>query len=204
MNEHSIKNIVEGALLAAGKPLSVAQLEEIFNIDDAKKPSRDQIRHALKTLSQEYEQRAIELKHVGSGYRMQVRQEYSRWISRLSQEKAPRYSRALLETLAIIVYRQPITRGDIEDIRGVAVSSNIIKTLLEREWIRVVGHRDVPGKPAMFGTTKAFLDYFNLRSLDQLPTLASFQAELDKLISEPQPDVSDQTDSESPADSATA
>ena len=129
----------------------------------------------LDTLVEEWSDRGIELKQVGSGYRFQVRQELSTWISRMNEERAPRYSRALLETLALVVYRQPITRAEIEDVRGVAVSTNIIKTLLEREWVRVVGHRDVPGKPALFGTTKGFLDYFNLKSLSELPPLAEIR-----------------------------
>ena len=190
MDYKKVKNIVEGALLAAGKPLSLNQLDDLFDLADkaqvgADRPSRDQIRQALQDLTEEYKERGMELKQVGSGYRVQVLQEYEPWVGKLWQEKPPRYSRALLETLAIIAYRQPITRGEIEEIRGVAVSSNITRTLQEREWIKVVGHRDVPGKPAMFGTTKEFLDYFNLKSLDEMPTLAelkdldSFHPELD-------------------------
>jgi segregation and condensation protein B len=189
MDYQKVKNIVEGALLAAAKPLSLNQLDDLFDLADRaahhERPSREQIRQALKDLEEDYQNRGIELKQVGSGFRVQVRQDYEAWIGRLWQEKAPRYSRALLETLAIIVYRQPITRGEIEEIRGVAVSTNITRTLQEREWVKVVGHRDVPGKPAMFGTTKEFLDYFNLKSLDELPTLAelknldSFHPELD-------------------------
>lgn len=186
MDYQKVKNIVEGALLAAAKPLSLNQLDDLFDLaGHHERPNREQIRQAVKDLEEDYQNRGIELKQVGSGFRVQVRQDYEAWIGKLWQEKAPRYSRALLETLAIIAYRQPITRGEIEEIRGVAVSTNITRTLQEREWVKVVGHRDVPGKPAMFGTTKEFLDYFNLKSLDELPTLAelknldSFHPELD-------------------------
>ncbi len=172
MDTQKIKNIIEAALLAAAKPLNINQISDIFEVDDHERPGRDQIRQALEQLQQEYEGRGIELLNVASGYRVQVRQENEPWIRRLWQEKPPRYSRALLETLAIIAYRQPVTRGEIEEIRGVSVSTNITRTLQERNWVRIVGHRDVPGKPAMFGTTKEFLDYFNLKSLDEMPSLA--------------------------------
>jgi segregation and condensation protein B len=175
MEYAKLKNIIEAALLAAAKPLTVNQLEKLFEDSEAEPVEKDKLREALKELQQEYENKGVELKHVASGYRMQVRQELEPWIARLWEEKPPRYSRALLETLSIIAYRQPITRGEIEDIRGVVVSSNITRTLQEREWIRVVGHRDVPGKPAMFGTTKEFLDYFNLKHLDELPALAELR-----------------------------
>ena len=183
MSEKSLKNILEAALLAAGRPLSVDKCLSLFL--DSEQPGRDEIRAAMDELSEDYKDRAIEIKQVASGYRIQVGEDYSEWVSRLWSERPSRYSRALLETMALMAYRQPITRGEIEDIRGVSVSSNIIKTLLEREWIKVVGHRDVPGKPAMYGTTREFLDYFNLKSLDDLPTLAelrdidSINAELD-------------------------
>lgn len=183
MNEQQIKNILEGALLAVGRPLSLDELAGLFTEDEC--PERAALRQALESLQQDYAGRGFELKEVASGFRLQVKAELSPWISRLWVEKPSRYSRALLETLALVAYRQPITRGEIEDIRGVSVSSSIMKTLQEREWIRVVGHRDVPGRPAMYGTTKAFLDYFNLKSLDELPTLAelrdidSINAELD-------------------------
>jgi segregation and condensation protein B len=180
MDDRKVKNIIEGALLAVAKPLSLKQIEDMFDIADAGKPEREQIRQALNELTEEYKERGIELKQVSSGYRIQVKQDYEAWIGRLWEEKPPRYSRALLETLAIIAYRQPITRSEIEDIRGVSVSTSITKTLQERDWIRVVGHRDVPGKPAMFGTTKEFLDYFNLQHLDDLPTLAELK-DLDAL-----------------------
>lgn len=182
MDLQKIKNIVEAALLAAARPLSINELDEMFALPEQPqpRPSRDEIRQALDALQAEYEGRAIEVKQVGSGFRIQVSQGYEPWVGRLWQEKPPRYSRALLETLAIIAYRQPITRGEIEEIRGVGVSANITRTLQEREWVKVVGHRDVPGKPALFGTTREFLDYFNLKSLDELPTLAELK-DLDSL-----------------------
>ncbi|MCB1758037.1 MAG: SMC-Scp complex subunit ScpB, partial [Gammaproteobacteria bacterium] len=155
-----LKNIIEAALLVNGKPQSVKQLEALFDGEEAA-PDKQQIDAALQSLSEDFEGRGIELKQVASGYRIQARQELEPWISRLFQEKAPRYSRALLETLALVAYRQPITRSEIEQVRGVSVSSHIMKTLLEREWVRVVGHREVPGRPAMYATTREFLDYFN-------------------------------------------
>lgn len=168
-----LKRIVEGALLAAGNPLSLNQLNSLF--PDGEQPGHGPLREALAALDAEMEGRAVELREVGSGYRLQIRSQIMPVISQLWAEKPPRYSRALLETLAIIAYRQPITRGEIEQIRGVSVSSNILRTLQERDWIRVVGHRDVPGRPELIGTTKAFLDYFNLKSLDELPTLAEIK-----------------------------
>jgi segregation and condensation protein B len=184
MDLQKIKNIIEAALLAAARPLSINELDELFALPEQQsRPGRDEIRQALDALQTEYAGRGIELKQVGSGFRIQVCQGYEPWIARLWQEKPPRYSRALLETLAIIAYRQPITRGEIEDIRGVSVSANITRTLQEREWVKVVGHRDVPGKPALFGTTREFLDYFNLKSLDELPTLAELK-DLDSLYPE--------------------
>lgn len=178
-----LRNIIEGALLAAGRPLSVDELLALFAEDD--RPERVDLRKALDMLQAEFEGRGIELKEVSSGYRIQVRKELAPWMSRLWEERPARYSRALLETLALVAYRQPITRGEIEEVRGVTVSTHIIRTLLERGWVRIVGHRDVPGHPEMFGTTKEFLDYFSLKSLDELPTLAqlrdieSINAELD-------------------------
>jgi segregation and condensation protein B len=178
-----LRNIVEGALLAAGRPLSLDELLALFAEDD--RPERADLRKALDMLQSEFEGRGIELKEVSSGFRIQVRKELGPWVSRLWEERPARYSRALLETLALVAYRQPITRGEIEEVRGVTVSTNIIRTLQERGWVRVVGHRDVPGHPEMFGTTKEFLDYFSLKSLDELPTLAqlrdieSINAELD-------------------------
>lgn len=169
MSEARIKHIVEAVLLASGKPLTLEQLLGVFG--DGEKPERDQLRQAIAALQEDYAERGIELVQVASGYRMQVKQTMEPWVSRLTEEKPARYSRALLETLALVAYRQPITRGEIEDIRGVSVSSSIVKTLQEREWVRIVGHRDVPGRPAMYGTTRQFLDYFNLKGLDDLPTL---------------------------------
>src|SRR5690554_2566047 len=168
-----LKRIVEGALLAAASPLSLNQLNSLFPPDE--QPGHGPLREALAALDTELNGRAIELKEVGSGYRLQVRTSLIPFISQLWTEKPPRYSRALLETLAIIAYRQPITRGEIEQIRGVAVSSNILRTLQEREWVKVIGHRDVPGRPELLGTTRAFLDYFDLKSLDELPTLAEIK-----------------------------
>jgi len=169
----ALVKILEGAMLAAGRPLTVQQLGDLF--ESHERPANTDIREALKTISERCEGRGFELLEVASGFRFQVRQELSPWVARLWVERPARYSRALLETLSLIAYRQPITRGEIEEIRGVAVSSNIIKTLHERDWIRVVGHRDVPGRPAMYATTRAFLDYFNLKSLDQLPALAEIR-----------------------------
>lgn len=167
--ETNLKNIVEGALMAAGKPLSIKLLLALFE-EDAQ-PERKELLAAVKELQRESEGRGYEIVEVASGWRMQVRQELSTWINRLWEEKPARYSRALLETMALIAYRQPITRGEIEEIRGVAVSTNIMKTLQEREWIRMLGHRDVPGRPAMYGTSRKFLDYFGLKSLEEMPTL---------------------------------
>ncbi len=166
----SLKNVLEAMLLASGEPLSLATISSVFT--DEEQPGNTEIRKALLELGADYEERGLELKEVSSGFRLQVRQEVNPWVSKLREERPQRYSRALLETLALIAYRQPITRGDIEEVRGVSVRTNIIRTLQEREWIRVIGHRDVPGKPALFGTTKVFLDYFNLLSLDDLPSLA--------------------------------
>ncbi|MBU2873923.1 SMC-Scp complex subunit ScpB [Marinobacter salexigens] len=176
MNEEElsrIQAIAEAALLAAGKPLPLEQLRELFAEDE--RPARQVMEHAMMLLGNACEGRGFELRKVASGYRLQIREEFAPWVSRLFEEKPQRYSRALLETLALIAYRQPITRGEIEDIRGVAVSSNIIRTLLEREWVRVVGHRDVPGRPAMYATTRQFLDYFSLSGLGQLPPLSEIR-----------------------------
>ncbi len=170
---NSLKCILEASLLAAGEPLSLAQMAALFG--DVERPSGNDFRQALTALNEDCEGRGIELVEVASGWRLQIRQSLHLWVSKMWSEKPQRYSRALLETLSLIAYRQPITRGDIEDVRGVSVSSNIIRTLQERDWIRVIGHRDVPGKPALLGTTRAFLDYFNLKSLEQLPTLAEIK-----------------------------
>ena len=179
--EAGLVQILEGALLAAGEPLSVQRMALLF--EENERPSKDDIRAAIKLVEERCEDRGYELVQVASGYRFQVRQDLAAWVGRLWQERPARYSRALMETLSLIAYRQPITRGEIEEIRGVAVSTNIVKTLLEREWVRVVGHRDVPGRPAMYATTRQFLDYFNLKSLDQLPPLAEIK-ELDNLSGE--------------------
>ena len=165
-----LASLLEAFLLASGKPQSLERLAELF--EEAERPSSAQLKKALDVLEKSCKGRAFELKEVASGYRLQVRERFAPWVGRLWEERPQRYSRALLETLALIAYRQPITRGEIEDIRGVAVNSQIVKTLLEREWIRVVGHRDVPGRPAMFATTRQFLDHFNLKNLDELPPLA--------------------------------
>lgn len=165
--------LLEAFLLASGKPQSLDRLYELF--EEAERPGPTVFRKALELLRKSCDNRAFELVEVASGYRLQIRERYAPWVGRLWEERPQRYSRALLETLALIAYRQPITRGEIEDVRGVAVNSNIVKTLLEREWIRVVGHREVPGRPAMFATTKAFLDHFNLKNLDELPPLAELR-----------------------------
>ena len=168
-----LKQIIEAALLASSTPLSLPQLFTLFAENE--QPSHEDLARALGELAHDSEGRGVELKEVASGFRYQIRAEVNPWVSRLWAERQTRYSRAQLETLALIAYRQPITRGEIENIRGVAVSSNIIKTLEEREWIRTVGHRDVPGRPELFGTTRVFLDYFNLKSLDELPPLAEIR-----------------------------
>lgn len=169
----NLKDIVEAALFAAGRPLSVEEIGLLF--DEAERPDSEAIEGALVDVSKDYEGRPIEVRRVASGYRFQVRGGLSHWLSRLFEERPARYSRALLETLAIIAYRQPATRGEIEDIRGVAVSSGTIRTLLEREWVQVVGHKEVPGRPALYATTREFLDYFGLRALDDLPDLPEFK-----------------------------
>jgi segregation and condensation protein B len=187
-----LKQIVEGALLAAGGPLTPDQLLGLFGEEE--RPNREQVLDTLASLEADYADRGIELVQVAGGYRIQVRREVAPWVGRLWEEKPARYSRALLETLALIAYRQPVTRGEIEDIRGVSVSTNIVKTLAEREWIRIVGHRDVPGRPALYATTRKFLDYFGLRSLNDLPTLAEIRDpellgdELDLGEGEPSPE----------------
>jgi len=173
MDTEQLKIVIEAILLAAGRPLTLDQLLAMF--EEQERPERQLVREAVTALQADYAGRGIDLVEVGSGYRIQVRASMQSWVSRLWEEKPTRYSRALLETLALIAYRQPITRGEIEDVRGVSVSSNIIKTLQEREWIHVVGHREVPGRPAMYGTTRHFLDYFNLKTLDELPSLAELR-----------------------------
>ncbi len=181
LEQEKVTRIVEGALFAAGQPMNLEKLSKLFLEDEC--PPTEMLVEALEQLKQIYSERGVMLKEVASGFRFQVKEEVGEWVSRLWEEKPPRYSRALLETLALIAYRQPITRGEIEEIRGVSVSSHITKTLLEREWIRVVGHRDVPGRPAMYGTTRSFLDYFNLKNMDELPSLAEIR-DLDTINAE--------------------
>ena len=175
--DNKVKMIVEGLLLAAGRPLTLDNIAQVFSEDE--KPDKKELTAVMQSITVDCDDRGFELKEVASGYRFQVKQDLSEWVVKLWEERPPRYTRALLETLALITYRQPITRGDIEEIRGVGVSSNIIRTLLDREWVRIVGHRDVPGRPAMFATTKRFLDYFNMKSLQELPPLAEVR-ELDR------------------------
>ena len=177
--------LLEAFLLASGKPQSLERLFELF--EEAERPEPPVFKKALEILRKSCDGRAFELREVASGYRLQIREKFSPWVGRLWEERPQRYSRAMLETMALIAYRQPITRGEIEDVRGVAVNSHIVKTLLEREWIRIVGYRDVPGKPAMFATTKVFLDHFNLKNLDDLPPLA----ELREMETEPELDFND-------------
>ena len=183
MDNQQLKYIVEAALLAAGRPLDLNELQSLFGEEHP--PGKDDLRNAIASLQEDYASRGIALQEVASGFRVQIRSSMSGWLARLWEERAPRYSRALMETLAIIAYRQPVTRGDVEDIRGVGVTTNIMRSLLERTWIRVVGFRDVPGKPAIYGTTREFLDYFGLKKLDDLPPLAdlkdleAFTAQLD-------------------------
>ena len=188
MDQHFITRVVEAALLASSQPLTVAQLRGLFTLDEP--APEGSIEQALGELRDQCEARGVELVETASGWRFQVQQDVHAWVSRLWTERQTKYTRATLETLAIIAYRQPITRGEIEQVRGVAVSSNIIKALEEREWIRTVGHRDVPGRPELLGTTKTFLDYFGLKSLDQLPPLSELKdfGELDPQLSFADPD----------------
>ena len=188
MDETKVRQIVEAALLASDGPLKVADLVKLFAPGEleAETASKD-VRNALKSIEADARERGIELKQVGSGYRFQVRQELSEWVSRLWDEKPPRYTRALLETLALIAYKQPVTRGDIEQVRGVSVSQSIMRTLTEREWIKIVGQKEAPGKPALYGTTKEFLDYFNLKSLKELPPLADIRALIEPVLEAGQP-----------------
>jgi segregation and condensation protein B len=187
MSEAYFRNLVEAALLAAGRSLTVNELVQVF--DPLSRPTAEDLRMTLAELAAEYAERGIELKETAAGYRIQVKRDLAAEISRLWPERPQKYSRALLETLALIAYRQPLTRAEIEAVRGVAVNPNIIKTLLERNWIRVVGHRDLPGHPELLGTTREFLDYFGLKSLDQLPPLADIKAlsELDPQLALPEP-----------------
>jgi len=192
MDDIEIKHVLEAALLAAARPLTLDRLGELFA--KRSRPDRQKLKNVLEMLAADYEGRGIELKEVASGYRIQIKRSMSDWLTPLWEERAPRYSRALLETLALIAYRQPVTRGEIEDVRGVAVTTNIVRTLLERGWIRVVGHRDVPGKPAMFGTTREFLDYFGLKKLDDLPPLSETKDLDDFNVALELPEPSPQTD----------
>jgi segregation and condensation protein B len=173
LTPEKLQSIIEAALMVAGRPLNIAAMQKLFPED--MQPSTSELKAALSIIAERHRHSGIELHEVASGYRFQARAELSPWLSKLWEERAPRYSRAFLETLAIIAYKQPITRAEIEEIRGVTVSSNIVKTLQEREWIRVIGYREVPGKPAIYGTTKEFLDHFNLKSLADMPTLAEFR-----------------------------
>ena len=184
--DNKVKMIVEGLLLAAGRPLTLDNIIQVFSKDE--QPDSKELKLVMDSIAEDCADRGFELKEVASGFRFQVKQELSDWIAKLWEERPPRYTRALLETLALVAYRQPITRGDIEEIRGVGVSSNIVRTLLDREWIRVVGHRDVPGRPAMFATTKQFLDYFNLKSLQDLPPLSEIK---DLAVADPEFDLED-------------
>ena len=204
MESTEIKHFIEAALLAAGRPLNIDQLQGLF--DGRSAPEKAEIRQAIATLNEEYEERGIVISEVASGFRMQVKATMSDRLQKLWEDRPPRYSRALFETLALIAYRQPITRGDIEEIRGVTVSSNIVRQLLERDWVRVVGHRDVPGRPAMLGTTKAFLDYFSLKKLDDLPPLADLSDWENLRVQLNLPEVEDQIESgtEEIADGAVA
>lgn len=192
MDATEIKYFIEAALLAAGRPMNIDQLQGLF--DGRMAPEKAEIRKAIATLNEEYQERGIVISEVASGFRMQVKSTMADRLQKLWEDRPPRYSRALFETLALIAYRQPITRGEIEEIRGVAVSSNIVRSMLERDWVRVVGHRDVPGRPAMFGTTKAFLDYFSLKKLDDLPPLADLSDWESLRVQLNLPDVEEQAD----------
>ena len=198
----ALKTILEAVLLAAGEPLPLERLQKVF--PEAEQPEREALRAALAELTADYAGRGLELIEVASGFRVQVPGAFSPWVSRLWEERVATYSRALLETLALVAYRQPVTRGEIEEVRGVSVSSGIMKTLQERDWIKIVGHREVPGRPALYATTRAFLDYFNLKSLSELPPLAvprdldTIGAELDRRIAVPSSDAT--TSTESPDD----
>ncbi len=190
MNQAQLKNIIEAALMVSDAPLSINRLLSLFD-NDTMQPEKTDIREVLEALQQDYLERGIELKEIANGFRFQARADYADWVNRLFDERPQRYSRALLETLAIITYRQPITRGEIESIRGVSVSSKLIKTLQEREWVRVVGQRDVPGRPELLATTKQFLDHFNLKKLSDLPPLAEIK-DIDKI----NPDLFDAVETE--------
>jgi len=174
MESEKLKPVLEALFAAADRPLSVNSIFDLFT-GDVDQPPKEEIRKAIHELIEQYQHGGLELKQVASGFRLQVKPAYEAWVARLWDQKPPRYSRALMETLALIAYRQPITRGEIEDIRGVSVSTNIIRTLQEREWVKPLGHKDVPGRPTLYGTTREFLDYFNMKSLNELPTLAEIR-----------------------------
>lgn len=200
-NIEQMKQIVEAGIMAASEPISAEALQQMFSAEEI--GSVKELKVIIDELIKDYQGRGIELKEVASGYRFQVRTELAPWLSRLTEEKPPRYSRALLETLALVAYKQPITRAEIEEIRGVAVSTNIFRTLQEREWVKVVGHKDAPGKPALYATTKQFLDYFNLKSLAELPSLAELQS-LEKSDEEIQIQLMiNNTDTQHPSDTGT-
>lgn len=169
MDENELKNIIEALLLTNNEPVSLDKLQEVF--DEWQRPDLNTLKTIIESLKLDYQSRSFDIIQVAGGYKVQTKPEYSSWVARLQIEKPTKYSRALLETLAIIAYKQPVTRGDIEEIRGVAVNTQIMKTLMEREWIRIAGYKDVPGKPAVYTTTKDFLNYFNLNYLSELPTL---------------------------------
>ena len=191
IDQEKIIGIVEAVLLAAESPMEVKELVELFNSEELDKDTAAKtIRDALEVIGSEYDRRSIELKRVASGYRFQVKQDYSEWVGRMLKDRPPRYTRALLETLAIVVYKQPVTRGDIEELRGVSVSQNIMRTLLERGWIKTVGQKEVPGRPALYATTKEFLDYFDLRNLNDLPEISEIQELVVKEIQEGNDEVS--------------
>lgn len=202
MDQQEIKHFIEAALLAAGRPLNIDQLKGLF--DGRMAPEKSEIRQAIADLNTEYEERGIVISEVASGFRMQVKAAMADRLGKLWEERPPRYSRALFETLALIAYRQPITRGEIEEIRGVSVSANITRQLLERDWVRVVGHRDVPGRPEMFGTTKGFLDYFSLKKLDDLPPLADLSDWESLRVQLDLPEVENSGEVDSAADEAIA
>ena len=205
LSPEKIRAILEAALQAADEPLTIDRLYKLFEPGELPdEGAKAMLREVLKEFGEQCADRGIELSKVASGYRLQVRQDYSKWVSRLWEEKPPRYTRALLETLSLIAYKQPVTRGDIEEVRGVTVSTNIMRTLVERGWIREVGQREVPGRPSMYGTTKEFLDYFNLSSLDQLPTLAEVRALVEPVVVEETPTTgSEDSDNEASASSQT-
>ena len=198
LKQEEIKQILEAALLASGEPISIDRMISLFETGQLPKDtSRQALRNALQEIESALEGHAYELKLVSSGYRFQIRQDFSVWVSRLWAERPPRYSRALMETLALIVYRQPVTRGDIEQVRGVSVSQNIMRTLLERGWIRVVGQREVPGRPSLYGTTRTFLDYFSLKNLDELPPMEEIKSIIEPVLLEEPKDRDDKMQGES-------